>query len=156
MHGFDVNTVHVLLQTAVACSLLMSVDVEEAIFPTDPNCPEPGSEWCNSGLYLVVLPGPGAYDIGLPIDCPCLAVFPPYKYLLSFRFEAANAPVDLITDNFPSPCTSWNNWGLGWKDLVVEYGFPGNLSFYADADCCEPTIPVEGKTWGAIKQLYKQ
>ena len=41
--GFQPNAVHVLLQTTEACTLTMAVDVEEAGYPTSPDCPEPGT-----------------------------------------------------------------------------------------------------------------
>ncbi|UCG51566.1 MAG: hypothetical protein JSW58_15490, partial [Candidatus Latescibacterota bacterium] len=115
-NGFMVHTVHVLLQTAEACSVLMAVDVEEAVYPTSPDCPEPGPVWCSSGLFLVVIPGAGLWDIGLPISCPCLATNGRFEYLLSFYLEAFSCATgtipDLITDAGPPLlCHNWNNFG---------------------------------------------
>jgi hypothetical protein len=152
--GIDVNTIHMHLQVDAACTIVMGVDVEEVIYPTSPDCPEPGPVVCVSPLYQVDLPQAGGWILNIPIECVCLTFG--RKYMLSVYFESATGNIDLVTDNFPSNCTSWNNWGEGWNDLVTEYGFPGNLRIWADATCCEPPVPVELKSWGNIKSIYKQ
>ena len=30
-----------------------------------------------------------------------------------------------------------------------------DLKIFADAECCSPPVPAEGKSWGAIKELYE-
>jgi hypothetical protein len=144
--GILVNTIHVLLRTSQACDIQMAVDVEEAVFPSDPTCAEPGPVHCNSGLSLVSLPGDGVWDVTLPIACPCLSSA--QLLLIGFHIESSSClpEPDLITDDFPTPCTSWNNWGIGWYDLVWGIGFPGNLSFFADADCCSAPTATPSQT----------
>lgn len=153
--GFRVLNVHIFLQTAGACTIVMSVDVEEAVYPT-PNCPSPGPVWCASPLYQVNLPAAGLWNINLPISCDCLAMN--RKYLLSVHFESATCTPALITDAGPAMlCTNWNNYGTGWYDLLAAFPtWPGQLVFFADAECCSPPVPVEGKSWGAIKELYDE
>ncbi len=156
--GFLVNTVHFLVQTSEAMDMVCAVNVEEAIFPTSPDCPEPGQVLCQSGFFTVNLPGAGLWDIALPIACECYTM--ERIYLLSVHFDsftsATGAVPDLITDAGPATlCTNWNNYGAGWYDLVSAFPtWPGQLIFFADAECCTPPVPVEGKTWGAIKDLY--
>jgi hypothetical protein len=154
--GFDVHAVHIMLQTAGPCDIVMAVDVEEAAYPNSPTCPEPGALMCASGLFNVSLPAAGLYDISLPITCDCLTM--DALYLLSFYVETVSCtPVpDLVTDAGPaSLCTNWNNFGPGWYDLLAQYPtWPGDLIFFADADCCTPPVPVEESTWGAIKEKY--
>ena len=156
--GFDVSTVHVLLQTSSACDIVMAVDVEEVTYSADSLCLMPGPEWCNSGLFTVALPQAGVWNIGLPIDCPCL--FTQNMFLLSFQIQSVSCATvpDLITDaGPPSLCTNWNNYGTGWIDLVATFtGWPGDLIFFADAECCSPPVPTEEKTWGQIKSLYRE
>lgn len=62
---------------------------------------------------------------------------------------------EMITDDFPTACTSFNDWGSGWHDLVVDFGFPGNLVMWADAMCCEDPIAQERRTWGDVKSLFR-
>jgi hypothetical protein len=153
--GLAINTIHIMMRTAQACDVVMAVDVEE-VSDADPACPgtSPGVEVCNSGPYTVNLPAGGIWDVAIPITCDCLTMA--RLYLLSFEYLSSSClpEPDLITDATPTACTSWNNFGSGWFDLVTAFGFPGNLSFYADAECCSPPVPVETKTWGAIKELY--
>lgn len=151
--GFRVLAVHVFLQTAGACTIAMSVDVEEAVYPTA-NCPSPGPVWCASDVYQVNIPQAGLWDINLPISCDCLAMS--LKYLLSVHFESASCTPALITDAGPAMfCYNWNNYGSGWYDLLGTFSsWPGQLKMFADAECCSPAVPVEGKSWGAIKELY--
>lgn len=154
--GFLVNTVNVALQVAEACTLIMEVNVEEAAYSTSPDCPEPGEVLCSSGFYTVTLPGAGLYYIGMPIECGCFTM--DRIYLLSFYIESYyGATPDLITDAGPATlCTNWNNYGTGWYDLLAANPtWPGNLTVWADAACCSPPVPVDQKTWGAIKALYE-
>lgn len=152
--GFRVLTVRAFLQTAGACTIVMGVDVEEAVYPT-PNCPSPGPVMCASPLYTVNIPQAGLWNIGLPISCDCLT--PNRMYLLSVHLESATCTPALITDAGPALlCYNWNNYGTGWYDLVGAFpDWPGQLKFFAEAECCSPPVPVEGKSWGAIKELYK-
>jgi len=156
--AIDINSITIQLQTAGACDIVMSVDVEEADYPNDPNCPEPGTEHCTSSLYTVSLPGAGGWLVNLPIDCVCLPV--DRIYLLSVHFESTTCdPVPaLVTSASANLCTNWNNLGTGWGwyDLLVQFpNWPGDLRIYADADCCSAPVPVEKRTWGAIRSLYQ-
>jgi hypothetical protein len=152
--GFNVTTVRVFLQTAGACQVVLSADVEEAVYQT-PNCPSPGPVVCASPLYAVNLPSAGLWNVGVPITCDCLP--PGQKYLLSVHFESATCTPALITDAGPAlACTNWNNYGTGWYDLLGAFPtWPGQLKIFADAECCSPPVPAEGKNWGAIKELYE-
>jgi hypothetical protein len=150
--GIDISSIHIHLQVDTACTIFISVNVEEVIYPTSPDCPEPGSVACASPLYQVDLPSAGGWLLNLPIECDCLTF--KREYMLGVYFDSATDDIDLVTDNFPSNCTSWNDWGAGWYDLVAEGGFPGNLKIWADATCCEPPVPVEMKSWGNIKNIY--
>jgi hypothetical protein len=155
--GMNVTTIHIFLQTAAACDLVMGVDLEEAIYPDDPTCPNPGPVVCTSPLFNVGLPGAGLYDIALPIDCACVPV--DRMYLLGVNIQSVSCAVvpDLVTDAGPATaCTNWNDYGTGWYDLLAQFPtWPGNLIMFADVDCCTPPVPVEESTWGAIKALYE-
>ena len=153
--GFRVLKVHALLQTAGACTIVLSADVEEAVYPT-PGCPSPGPVWCASPLYQFNIPQAGLWNVGIPISCDCLAMG--RKYLLSVHVESATCTPSLVTDAGPAVlCANWNNYGTGWYDLFAAFPtWPGQLKFFADAECCSPPVPVEGKSWGAIKELYEQ
>lgn len=112
---------------------------------------------CSSVLYTVNLPSAGLWNVGIPITCPCLTMGK--KYLLSAHFQSMTctaANIGLITDAGPAAlCVNWNDYGTGWYDLLAAFPtWPGQLKFFADAECCTPPVPAEGKTWGAIKEIY--
>jgi hypothetical protein len=152
--GFKVNTNHALLQTAGACQLTVWMDVEEAIYP-EPGCAAPGPVLCTSLVYNANIPSAGLWNVGLPITCDCFDMG--RKYLLSVHFQSTTCTPALITDAGPGElCYNWKNYGTGWYDLVEAFpDWPGQLVFFADAECCTPPVPVESKTWGAIKQIYE-
>lgn len=155
--GFSVNTISIYLQTDAACTIIMSVNLEAATYPTSSDCIEPGPVYCESALFQVDLPSAGGWKISLPIDCPCLGI--KKEYLLSWYIDSTTCPnIDLVTDAGPATlCTNWNNYGSGWTDLLVAYPtWPGNLRLVADAECCDLPVPVEERNWGVIKNLYKE
>ena len=97
-------------------------------------------------------------DIALPINCECAYMTnpedQPYWYLLGIMFPQPFA-ANLITDDFPIACNSWNDWGTGWYDLVGDFDFPGGLIMWGDVACCTDPIEVQDKSWGNIKSLYR-
>jgi hypothetical protein len=160
--GFQISTVHMLLQFTVPVSFLVVVDQEDGIW-IDP-CWYPGEVDCVSSTYQVDITAAGVYDIGIPLDgCQCSYMywatpvpgFPWGPYLISFHFPELFT-ANLITDNTPTPCVAFNNWGSGWADLW-DYGFSGfgDIVMYAEADCCEFPVSAEESTWGHLKGLYK-
>ena len=99
------------------------------------------------------LPSAGLWDISLPLECACAS--PDYPYALTVSFESVTGGTpDLVTDNLPSNCVSWNDFGSGWVDLVSGSGFPGNLKIWAEADCCEPPVETMKETMGDVKGRY--
>jgi len=154
--GFKVNTIHVVLQAKRTCTVVLSVDFEEAAYPT-PDCTAPGPVQCTSNLYQFNL-GVGTWDLPVPITCDCLT--PGHKYLLGVHFDSRSctaANLGLILDAGPAAlCLNWNDYGAGWGDLLVDYPtWPGQLLFFADTECCDLPVSTQSNTWGAIKDLYR-
>jgi hypothetical protein len=161
--GFHVESVHMLLQFAPEdvpatfdAYVNLAADGQTDIMP--PPCPFPGVEECVSPLFTVTITDPGLYDIALPLYDYCDCAYLEYGYFLSFHiptvFPETMRP-NMITDDLPSGCTSYNDYGLGWDDLVVDVGFPGNIVMWADIICCENPVAVEQGTWGLLKTLYR-
>ncbi len=152
--NININSITVVLNATVACTVSIAVDVEEVGFPLIDDCGVPGPEICISDSYTIGFPATGVYVVQLPIDCPCLSKINPY--MLSFHYESSTCttPPSIVTDEYPTPCTSWNYFGGVWTDLVTDVGFPGNLSIYAGATCCEGTA-TEKSSWGKVKKLYR-
>ena len=159
--GFLLETVHMVLDFDVNMTYPIDfdvwVDLEDALWDDILQCWVPGIEDCRSDTYSVTIDAPGMYDIAIPINCECAYMVDPigrpYWYMLSMHFPNLFA-ANLITDDFPILCTSWNNWGAGWYDLVGQ-GFPGNILMWGDVDCCENPIGVDENSWGGIKSLFR-
>ena len=159
--GFRLDSVHLLVQFGpedVPVSFDAYADLEEAVWDDMSGCYLPGTELCISPVYTVQIDAEGLYDISLPIfeQCQCAAV--EFWYFLSFHFVSEFATTgrpDLVADDLPLGCHSWNDYGFGWQDLVNEFGWPGELLMYADVACCEIPVPAKPDTWGGVKILYR-
>lgn len=153
--GFQVTQIHWVLQSDGPCEIDMEVGLFGADV-SDPACAVPGPLACISNAFTVTLPAAGLWDIALPLDCACAD--PNYLYSLGvnvyeYRCDTGTNPA-IITDVFPTSCTSWNDYGFGLVDLVGDVGFPGNLIMWADAVCCEPPVGADESSWGKVKGLY--
>jgi len=165
--GFWTTNIHIYLQfdetLVYPFDFPMIVDQEDGAW-FDP-CWWPGELDCLSLEYMVTIDAPGLYDLAIPImnECDCSYMywdtpvpgFPWGPYLISVTFPL-QFTADLIVDEYPSPCTVYNDWGMGWVDLY-DYGFDayGNLVMYAEVDCCDFPVPEQGETWGSVKSLYR-
>jgi hypothetical protein len=166
-YGFFVEDVHMYMQFGtedVPTTFEVFVDLEDA--EGDPSCWYPGVVECTSGVYQITITEPGLYDIGIPMEqenCDCAYMLDPFTgepiyYFISFHiatlFDPAMRP-DAITQDMPTACASYNNYGFGWDDVVTVYGFPGNVILYANIYCCNDPVETETSTWGDIKGLYR-
>jgi hypothetical protein len=151
--GWRLTHVQILLQTDAAADIVLAGSLLEAIYPFGPDCPYPGPIVCETDLLQVSIPGEGMWDVMLPIECDC--AFFGYDYVLQVTFDSVSGSVDLITDEYPSACTSWNLYGTTMADLVDDVGFPGNLMMWGIVECCDTPVAHEKQTWGGIKTLYR-
>jgi hypothetical protein len=151
--GFAVETVHIYLQFAGAMDFDVAVGLSEAEWDFAGSCWVPGADICASPVYNVAIPGGGLYDIALPVTCDC--AFFGYHYAIDVDFLTSFAvSPDMITDNVPVGCVSWNDYGGGWVDLNPT-GFPGELLIFADVACCADPVANEDETFGGIKSLFR-
>lgn len=157
--GLVVREVHFLLNFGVEdvpATFSAYADVEESIWDAAIGCLYPGPEICVSDPVEFTVDTEGLYDFSIPIVCECMEVG--YPYFLSFHFTTEfpeTGRPDIITDEAPLGCVSWNDYGTGWFDLVNDFDLPGEIIMWADADCCEDPVATETKTWGDIKSLYR-
>ncbi len=155
--GVRITSVHTMLQTSAACDLVMKVSLLSVDTTVGANCPEPLAVLCGHTEFQVSLPSDGLWDISLPLDCLCAD--PEYKFALKVKIVSATCTdglvPNLVTDAYPSACTSYNEIAGVWTDIVSAYGFPGNLMIWADAECCYNAVGNESETWGAIKSIYR-
>lgn len=158
--GFKVITIHIILQVAESCTVTVAADIEEAIYSGGLDCPEPSVPACGTNTQQILLGSPGVWDISLPVNCDCLGLNKKYfigLYIESYSNAGGTVP-NLVVDVGPATtCANYNNYGTGWSDLKTLYpNWPGNLVFFADAECCELPVPTEQKSWGSIKKLYEK
>ena len=157
--GFWLQTIHFFLNfpedIQYPYEFRVYVDLEDALWDPAIGCWVPGIEDCVSPIYTVSIPEPGTYDIGLSIGDFCECAFMDYWYFLSVHFPD-EITASIIVDEFPTPCTVYNNWGSGWVDIFSQ-GFSdfGNFVMYGEGVCCDQPVDVEPQTWGRVKSLYR-
>lgn len=156
--GFQVTVIHIILNVQAACTLVMGANLTELGPSGITGCEAPASQLCTASLYNVNLPAAGTYNIALPVTCQC-AYINPYNYAVEVYFQSKactnNVIPRLVTDNLPTLCSSWNDYGAGWGDLRADFPtWPGNLLIYAETTCCEDPISTHESSWGTIKALY--
>jgi hypothetical protein len=96
----------------------------------------------------------GYYQITIPCDFPCATMTEPYFITVDFIGGSADR-VNIVGGGGAQPCTSYNNWGAGWYDLIADIGFFDELTMWAVTECCWQPIGTDGSSWGAVKSLYR-
>lgn len=115
-------------------SVQLEVDIEEAINPG--GCPTPGEMLALSPLYNFPMEQ-NLYLITIPLDTPIVINSPFFVGLYIGPYGSPEFSA-VITDTFPAPCASYNDWGEGYVDLDTvrndqtgEKIFLGRLLLYA-------------------------
>jgi hypothetical protein len=158
--GFTVDSVNLVMRFGpedVPSTFGARVDFEEATWDDALGCFVPGPEICVSSVYTVTISSAGVYNINLPMNATCSCAFFGYWYGISFEFTtsfAGGMEPDLVTDAFPVGCTSWNDYGAGWVDMQ-DFGFPGEISLFADISCCANPVSTDQSSWGDIKAMFR-
>jgi hypothetical protein len=156
--GVSISSITFPMRTALACTAVVRTHVQDLAKPGEPgynaNCNPPGFEICSSGVFNVTFPGAGIWNVTIPMSCECFGVDRSYALSFDVLSSTCSGGLDLITDATPTACTSWNEFGVGYFDVVTSYNFPGNMSIRAQADCCAPTVSVEEKSWSTVKKIY--
>jgi hypothetical protein len=128
---FEVTEVGFNIQVDAA----IDIDVQGFVFDADftvPDCPVPGAELCATPVYTVSLPGSGHWIIGLPLTEQC-CVYNPYFAGIYIFTDLYGSGADAISeDDVTDICRSYNDYGSGWEDLVVDYGWPGQMLLWSD------------------------
>lgn len=158
--GFTVASVSLVMQFGpedVPSTFDARVDFEEALWDPTLQCFVPGPAYCVSSTYTVTITDPGLYNISLPMDTACACAYFGYWYGISFEFLSgfpSGMEPDIVTDNLPVGCTSWNDYGVGWID-TQDFGFPGEISLSAEIACCPNPVSEDKSSWGDIKAMFR-
>jgi hypothetical protein len=122
------------------------------------SCPAPGAVLCSGPLYSIPLNSPGSYVLTLPLNDTC-CVSSPYFAGVDVPTLYDTSLVRIVVDNGvlvpPRSCAAYNDYGLGWLDLVDDVGFPFNLELYSIGQnapqslcsTCPTTIPPGPDLW---------
>ena len=157
--GFTIEQVHFFMNFRaddVPATFNVSVDFRQTVVDGASGCPVPDLVICESPVYEVSITNAGLYDIALPMG-PCACAFFGFDYAVAINFPDAFPETmrpDAVTDEAPTGCVSYNDYGTGWTDTFT-FGFPGELIMYADVACCEPPVPTEDSSWGDVKSLFR-
>ena len=159
--GFKIEQVHFYMnfgEEDVPFTFEASAIFHEADPDPTSGCKVPGPVICSSPVYSITIPAAGIYDIALPMDqTTCGCAYFEYGYAVGVNiltdFPSSQRP-DAVTDGVPVGCTSWNDYGAGWEDLI-SFGFPGELVLYADVVCCDSPVAGEISPWGSLKSLFR-
>ncbi|UCB52759.1 MAG: hypothetical protein JSV10_01320, partial [Candidatus Zixiibacteriota bacterium] len=120
--GFDINV-----------DAAIDIDVQGFVYSNagDLACPVPGAELCQTPVYTVSLPGAGWWTISLPMQDMC-CVYEPYFAVIYIYTDLYGLGADPISEDDPTDlCRSYNDYGYGWEDLVVIYGWPGEMILWS-------------------------
>jgi hypothetical protein len=159
--GFWVENVHMLLNfdaEDVPSTFSVFVGLADALFDPASGCYTPGWHVCTSLTYEITIEEPGTYDVSIPLYEQCDCADLNYRFLLSWHFVTEFDPArrpDAVADDAPIGCYSWNNYGTGWQDLVLDEGWPGEIIMWADIFCCDDPVGTDPTTWGGVKSLYR-
>ena len=157
--GFTVEAVHMFMQFSaddVPVSFDLYGSFHTAVFDEMTQCWIPSETVCETPFYTMTIDLPGLYDISLPVDyavCECAAFGYKYAAGITIDTEFTSNP-DLITDEAPLGCTSYNEYGNGLEDLQ-DYELPGEAILFVDVGCCANPVNTDATTFGGIKALFK-
>ncbi len=151
--GISVTTAHMLLYLEPGADITVQARLLTAV--GEPVCLAPGTTLAMSVPRRIRgITSPGVFDVAVPCDFVCAEAG--QDYFLAIDFVSGVAPgLALIGGGAGHACTTWNDWGGGWVDLVGSMGFLHDLTMWADLDCCFQTIPAERGAWGGIKAIYR-
>ena len=136
-YPYTVEAIGIYLIFLDVGSIYLSADVENVDLTT-PSCPKPGSVKTISSLYEVPLDTAQGYlwKITIPLDSP-VEVTGPFFAGVYISPDGIPQAAAVITDSFPAPCRSYNDWGEGYVDLDTvkntsnEKIFPGKMLIYS-------------------------
>ena len=108
------------------------------------NCPSPGYQAeCTSDYTVMQITSPGLYLLTFSLNEDCLR-FGPFFASVTFFNNAGclPGPLNIVVDDWPEFCNSYNNYEGVWYDIVASYGLVGKLSLFATVDGLDPVPQI--------------
>jgi hypothetical protein len=130
-----------------------TIDVRPVVYEDigAPDCPLPGAVLCTGPVYQVELPDRGSWIITLSLDNACCVDGPYFAGVVLPTYYGPNV-IDIIMDDsitVPAvPCRNYNDWGFGWRDLVVDEELLFNTMLWSEgrnsiqSQCGTPPYPA--------------
>jgi hypothetical protein len=160
--GFAVDGVHLLMKfdaEDVPATFNVNADFCDVTLDPGTGCLVPGAVISNSGHQSFTITEAGVYDIVALMDPSAQACSEfGHTYAVSFNFPAAFPAAmrpSAVTDDDPIGCTTFNQYGEGWFDVVYDYEFPGEIMLGAGIVCCDDPVADETTSWGDLKSSYR-
>jgi hypothetical protein len=126
-YPFQVVELHFWVCASAPVTTEMYIDILEANLE-DPTCPYPGQGLFTSDIYVLELPGPGVYQVLVPIAEKVCVDAP---YFAGINFPEPVMGLGPMTDDTPYGCQDYIWFDVDPLDLVSEVGFPGNILLYS-------------------------
>lgn len=108
------------------------------------SCPSPGYEaQCTSDYTVMQITSPGLYLISFPLNEDCLRFGPFFASITFFNDGGClPGPLNIVVDDWPEYCNSYNNYDGTWYDIVASYGLVGKLSLFATLEGINPVPTI--------------
>ena len=108
------------------------------------NCPSPGYQAeCTSDYTVMKITSPGLYLITFGLNEDCLRFGPFFASVTFFNnADCLPGPLNIVVDDWPEFCNSYNNYDGVWYDIVASYGLVGKLSLFATVDGLDPVPQI--------------
>ncbi|MBU0742619.1 hypothetical protein KKA85_03430 [bacterium] len=151
--GFTIRSVNMMLGLDASADLRVVSRLLEADW--NGSCWQPGATLAFSPVHIIdYIALFGYYQISIPCDFPCASLDEPYFITVDFIGGTADR-VNIVGGGAAEPCTSYNDWGGGWFDLISDIGFFDELTMWAESECCYEPIGTDASSWGEVKSLYR-
>ncbi len=151
--GFTIRAINMQLGLDSSADLMVSALLLEADW--NGSCWQPGATLTFSPVHVIdYIELFGYYQITIPCDFPCASMTEPYFIAVDF-IGGTSDRVNIVGGGDAETCTSYNDWGDGWYDLVADIGFFDGLTMWAVSDCCYEPIDTDVTSWGKVKTLYR-
>ena len=152
--GSVLSKVYVTLRLEAGASFESSYDLAAAV-DLGGGCYSPGEILVSlPGERSPVVPSTAGWTLITDWDTGCLEPGQPYFLIVNLVGIDAGVIGTYYGAESPTPCRVWHNDGSGWQD-AASLGFPGDMFFWADSDCCSDPVGTEDQSWGSLKSLFR-
>jgi hypothetical protein len=165
--GFQVEAYHFIVAKTGTASSQLYIDLSLGDsyllpdFPPGPECSRPSNgtgysfgRYCHGDNGYTNLTDSGFYKITLTNISACDCVYTSYAHSFTFFLFGAE-DIFLVTNVDPGHCPDFTgdpSMGSIWWD---EIDAPGNMSIWADVNCCLDPVGTEECNWERVKAFYK-